>query len=107
MISLQALYARRNRTRPVGELASQVEPLSGLTSAESALSSRLWLRYTALPVVDRRHRVLGVVTRALLQRVAGRETAGEFTLDRVVGELAAGYLNLCGNLLESVLGQRR
>jgi Mg/Co/Ni transporter MgtE len=107
MISLQTLYARRNRIRPVGEVANKVEPLSGLTSAESALSSRLWLRFTELPVVDRRHRLLGVVTRASLQRVAGHDTPTEFTLDRMVGELAAGYLTLCGNLLESVVGHRR
>ncbi len=107
MVSLRALYSRSNRARSVGSVANPVDPLSGMTSAESALSSRLWLRYTELPVVDLRHRLLGVVTRASLQRVAGRDNPAEFSVDRVVGELASGYLSLCGRLLESVLGGRR
>lgn len=106
-VTLQALYARKNRARTVGEIATAVEPLSGLTSAESALSSRLWMRYTELPVVDGRHRVLGVVTRAALQRVAGETTPAEFNLERMFAELATGYLTTCSRLLESVLGKSR
>ena len=99
-------YAIRNRSRPVEEVASSVEALSGLTSAESALKSRLWMRFTELPVVDNRHRVLGVVSRAKLLRIAGDDSTADFSFERLFTELATGYLNTCGRLLESVLGKR-
>ncbi len=107
MLNLQAAYSLKNRAKPVAEVAVQVEPLSGLTSAESALSSRLWTRYNELPVVDGRHRLLGVVSRAALQRVAGDATAVEFSTERLFSELAAGYLSTCGRLLEAMLGKTR
>jgi Mg/Co/Ni transporter MgtE len=94
------------RSRPVEDVASSVEALSGLTSAESALKSRLWMRFTELPVVDNRHRVLGVVSRAKLLRIAGDDSTDDFSFERLFTELATGYLNTCGRLLESVLGKR-
>lgn len=106
MLSLRVAYAIRNRSRTVGEVASSIEALSGLTSAESALSSRLWMRFTELPVVDGRHRLLGVVSRATLLRVAGDGSKADFSFERLFAELATGYLNTCGRLLESVLGKR-
>jgi len=106
MLSLRAAYARKNRARTVGEVAVAVEALSGLTSAESALKSRQWMRFTELPVVDGRHRVLGAVSRATLLRVVGEGTPADFSLERLFAELATGYLNTCGRLLESLLGKR-
>lgn len=106
LLSLRVAYAIRNRSRPVEEVANSVEALSGLTSAESALTSRLWMRFTELPVVDSRHRVLGVVSRAKLLRVAGDGSTADFSFERLFAELATGYLNTCGRLLESVLGKR-
>ncbi|MFV8819982.1 hypothetical protein [Haliea sp. E17] len=105
MLSLRAAYARKNRGRPVGQVAERVEPLSGLTDAATALGSRLWGDRAELPVVDRHHRILGVVSRAALERVAGESRPGEFGLEKVVSELATGYLNTCGRVLESLLGR--
>lgn len=107
MLSLQAAVSRKNRSRRVGEVATTVEPLSGLTSAESALKSRLWTRYNELPVVDGRHRLLGVVDRASLQRVSAEPAGAEFSTERLFAEMAAGYLNTCARLLETMLGRSR
>ena len=107
VLALQAAFSRKNRAKPVAEVMASLEPLSGMTSAESALGSRLWSRYTDLPVVDSRHRVLGVVNRATLQRVAGDSTAAEFSTERLFSELATGYLDTCGRLLEAMLGRTR
>lgn len=106
MVSLRAAYARKNRSRTVGDVAMVVEALSGLTSAESALKSRQWMRFTELPVVDGRHRVLGAVSRATLLRVVGEDTPADFNLERLFAELASGYLSTCGRLLEALLGKR-
>jgi Mg/Co/Ni transporter MgtE len=107
MLNLQAVFSVKNRAKTAAEVATHVEPLSGLTSAESALSSRLWTRYNELPVVDARHRLLGVASRAALQRVVGDESAAEFSTERLFSELASGYLNTCGRLLEALLGRTR
>lgn len=106
MLNLRAAYARKNRGRPVGQVADRVEALSGLTDAATALGSRQWGEHAELPVVDKRQRVLGVISRAALERVAGESRPGEFGLEKVVTELAAGYLNTCGRVLESLLGRR-
>lgn len=107
MLNLQAAFSLKNRSKPVGEVIAHVEPLSGLTSAESALGSRLWTRFNELPVVDARHRLLGVVSRAALQRVAGDDGTAEFGTERLFSELATGYLSTCGRLLETMLGRSR
>jgi Mg/Co/Ni transporter MgtE len=107
MLNLQVAFSLKNRAKPVEEVITHVEPLSGLTSAESALGSRLWTRYNELPVVDGRHRLLGVVSRATLQRVAGDSDASEFSTERLFSELATGYLSTCGRLLEAMLGKNR
>lgn len=105
ILSLQAAYSRKNRSRPVGEVALAVAALNGLTDAATALSARQWMNYTVLPVVDGRHRVIGVVSRASLARVSGVSEALEFNFEKVVTELAAGYLETCAKVLESVLGK--
>ncbi len=105
MLSLRAAYARKNRGRQVGQVADKLEPLSGLTDAASALRSPLWAEHPEMPVVDNRKRILGVVSRAVLERVAGEAKPGEFSLEQVVTELASGYLSTCGRVLESLLGR--
>jgi len=107
ILSLQAVFSMKKRSKAVAEVTIHLEPLSGLTSAESALGSRLWNRYTELPVVDNRHRVLGVVSRAALQRIAGDDALAEFSTERLFSELAYGYFSTCGRLLESLLGRIR
>jgi hypothetical protein len=39
--------------------------------------------------------------------VVGEGSAADFSFERLFAELATGYLNACGRLLESVLGRRR
>ncbi len=107
ILSLQAAYARKNHSRSVGEVAFAVDALNGLTDAATALSARQWLNYTVLPVVDGRHRVLGVVSRAALARVAGVSETLDFNFEKVVTELAAGYIETCAKVLESVLGKSK
>ncbi len=105
MLNLRAAYARKNRGRAVGQVADRVEALSGLTDASTALGSRLWGEHAELPVVDKHQRILGVISRATLERVAVEDRPGEFSLEKVVSELATGYLNTCGRVLESLLGR--
>ncbi len=105
MLRLRAAYARLNRARTVGQVADTLEPLSGLTDAATALRSRQWAEFAEMPVVDSRHRILGVVNRGMLERVAGESRPGEFSLEKVVTELAGGYLSTCGRVLESLLGR--
>ncbi len=107
LLTLQAAFSLKNRKKPVADVITAVEPLSGMTSAESAIGSRLWSRYTELPVVDSRHRVLGVVSRAALQRVAGSDSPADFSTERLFSEIAVGYLTTCGRLLETMLGRIR
>lgn len=105
ILSLAAAYSKRNRARPVGQIATNVEPLNGNTAATTALTARQWAKYSELPVVDSRHRILGIVNRASLARVAGDSTPLEFNFERVLSELSTAYLNLCAKVLESVLGR--
>ena len=105
ILSLPAAYSRKNRARPVGQIAINVEPLNGNTAASQALTARQWIKYSELPVVDSRHRILGVVNRASLERVAGDFAPREFSFERVLSELATAYLSLCARVLESVLGR--
>ena len=107
LVNLQAVYARRNRARKVGEIASRVEALNGITEAASALTARQWSNHSVMPVVDQHHRLLGVVERGALERVAGQDSSLDFSLEGIASELAVGYLNLCGRLLEAALGQRK
>ncbi len=107
MLTLQAVYARKNRSRKVGDVVLRVEALNGLTDASTALTSRHWMAHTELPVIDGRHRVLGVVSRGALARVAGVSEALEFDFERVMAELATGYMETCAKVLESVLGKRK
>lgn len=107
LLRLRAAYARKNRGRPVGQVADAVEPLSGLTDAATALGSRKWADYPELPVVDNRHRILGVVSRSTLERLVRDDRPGSFSLERVLSELAGGYLDTCGRVLESLLGRPR
>lgn len=107
MLNLQAAYARKNRVLPVGEVAIEVEALNGLTDAHNALSARQWMKHPELPVVDGRHRVLGVVSRPSLVRVAGNADSLEFDFEQVLAELATGYMDTCASVLDSVLGKRK
>lgn len=105
MLNLQAVYARKNRSRTVGEIALRVDALNGLTDAGTALSARQWINYTELPVIDGSHRILGVVSRGALARVAGESEALEFNFEKVMAELSRGYLETCAKVLESILGK--
>ncbi|WP_116366619.1 magnesium transporter MgtE N-terminal domain-containing protein [Parahaliea mediterranea] len=105
LLNLRAAFARKNRNRTVGQVVDNVEPLSGLTDAATALSSRQWADHADLPVVDHQQRLLGVISRAALERVAGEARPGEFSIDKVLTELASGYLNTCGRVMESLIGR--
>ncbi len=105
ILNLRAAYARKNKGREVGLVADPVEALSGLTDAATALGSRQWADYAELPVVDQQQRVIGVISRAALERVAGEARPGEFSLEKVVSELASGYINTCGRMMESLIGR--
>lgn len=107
ILNLQAAYSRKNRARQVGEVATAVTPLNGSTIANTALMARQWSRYPELPVVDGRHRIQGVVSRASLERVTGDTTAREFSLERVLSDLATSYLNICARVLVAALGKTK
>lgn len=105
LINLQAAYSRKNRSRLISQIAIPVEPLNGNTAASQAVTARQWMKYSELPVVDSRQRILGVVNRASLERVAGDFAPMEFNFERVLSELATAYLSLCARVLESVFGR--
>lgn len=107
LLDLQSIYAFRNRALSVGEIAREIEPLNGVTEAQTALSAILWLKFTELPVVDNKRRLLGVVSRASLQRLAGESPPMAFTLDDVLADMSAAYLFTCSSLLEVLLGKSR
>lgn len=107
ILSLQAVYSHKNRMRQVAEVTTAVDPLNGSTTAITALTARQWMKYAELPVVDARHRILGVVSRAALERVAGDATPREFNLERVISELATHYLNICARVLVAALGKSK
>lgn len=107
MVDPLAVFASRNGARPVAEVATAVEPLNGRTEVAMALTSRQWAHHAELPVVDVHSRLLGVVSRAALERVAGDADPMTFSLETVLAELANSYLSLFGRMLESVLGRSR
>lgn len=105
ILSTQAVISLKNRKKKVVDVMLRVEALSGMTSADTALGSRLWTQHLELAVVDNQHRLLGVVNKALLQRVTKGSMVAEFSTERLFSELATDYLNACGKLLESILGR--
>jgi Mg/Co/Ni transporter MgtE len=105
MAELQAVIARKNRSRTAGDVAVKVTPLNGMTDAATALTAREWARHPELPVVDLQHRVLGIVSRDALLRVVGDDAPMNFSMERMLSELANGYLNICSRMLEAVLGR--
>lgn len=105
IVSLLAVYSRKNRSQLVGQITIPVEPLNGKMAASQAITAKQWMKHTELPVVDSRQRILGVVTRASLERIRSDFSPIEFNLERVLAELASAYLNLCARILESVLGR--
>lgn len=107
ILSLQAVIARKNRPLRVGDIADSVEALNGFTNVRTALSARQWMQYSELPVVDGRHRVIGVVSRATVTRVAGDTDTVSFNLEQVFSELANAYLDVCARMLESILGKQK
>ncbi|RLQ22069.1 hypothetical protein DWB85_09020 [Seongchinamella sediminis] len=107
LLGLQAVIARKNRGLPVGEVADPVEALNGFTNVRTAVSARQWLHYPELPVVDGRHRVIGVVSRATVTRVAGDASAVTFNLEQIFSEMANAYLDVCARLLEATLDKHK
>jgi len=105
LVEAHALYRQRNAGRTLGEVAAPVAPFSGATDIGMALNSRLWARYPDLPVVDHRQRLLGVVNRAALLRVAGSRELEPYSVERLFTDLAIGYLDTCGQVVESLLGR--
>ncbi|MDF1643286.1 MAG: hypothetical protein P1U80_03780 [Pseudomonadales bacterium] len=106
-VSLLAVYARKNRSQLVGQITVPVEPLNGKMPASQAITAKQWMRHAELPVVDSRHRILGVVKRASLERVRSDAAPMEFNVERVLAELASAYLNLCAQILESIFGRSK
>jgi predicted transcriptional regulator len=107
IVSLLAIYSRKNRSQLVGQISVPVEPLNGNMAAGQAITAKQWMQYAELPVVDSRHRILGVVNRASLERISHGVAPMEFSLERVLAELATAYLNLCARILESVFGRSK
>lgn len=107
MVNPHALYRRRNAGRTLAEVAVAVAPLNGAADIDTALGSRLWASQPELPVVDRQHRLLGVVNRAALLRVAGDREPAPYSVERLFADLAIGYLDTCGRVVESLLGRGR
>lgn len=107
LVNAHALYRRRNAGRTLGDVAVSVAPLSGAADIATALDSRLWTNYPDLPVVDRQHRLLGVVNRAALLRVAGDREPAPYSVERLFADLAIGYLDTCSRVVESLLGRPR
>jgi Mg/Co/Ni transporter MgtE len=105
IINLLAVYSRKNRSRQIGQIASYIEPLNGNMAARQAVTARQWTKYSQLPVVDSGQRILGVVNRASLERIAGDYAPLDFNFERVLSELATAYLSLCARVLESVFGR--
>ncbi len=105
MVSLLAVYSRKNGSRLLGQISVPIEPLNGNMAASQAVTAKQWMRHAELPVVDSRYRLLGVVNRASLERVSRDLAPMEFSLERVLSELATAYLNLCARILESVFGR--
>ena len=101
------LLSRRRPTGLIGDYINRVKPLFPETSIANAAENAGWDRYSWLPVVDNRGRVLGAVSRSSLMAAARRlsgtsEQAGEFTLG-----LMRELVYAMGNLLDTVLGRRR
>ena len=107
IVSLLAIYSRKNRSQLVGQISVPVEPLNGKMAAGQAITAKQWMRHAELPVVDSRNRILGVVNRASLERISRGVAPMEFSFERVLAELATAYLNLCARILESVFGRTK
>lgn len=105
MVSLLAVYSRKNCAQLLGQISVPVEPLNGNMAANQAITAKHWMKYAELPVVDNRYRLLGVINRVTLERTKSDFAPTEFSLERMLSELATAYLNLCARILESVFGR--
>jgi Mg/Co/Ni transporter MgtE len=102
VVNLFALIAKDVQQQKVARVTEYIRPLSGEMSAAMGLESPLWLNQLALPVTDRKGRVLGAVTRRQLLGLVQEERPGERGLELVIPELATAYLGFCADILKSV-----
>ena len=92
-----------------GAMARQVvrplDPLNGRVSAEDALGAAEWEDHLQLPVVDAKHRLIGVVERDVLARHARTGDAPAFGLDALLIGMARWYLDFCSHTLRLLLSR--
>ena len=88
---------------PVREYVTEVEPFYPETPVASAVASGAFLELDWLPVVDNRRRVLGGVSRAVLETAqAGQPQAGHGAAD-VFSGLFSDFVYVLGEMLHGLL----
>jgi Mg/Co/Ni transporter MgtE len=99
------LLAARNRKIKVREISDYVTPLSGDTTAATALDAPEWLEHLALPVTDHRQRIIGCVTRSRLRRLVPDTRAERYGFEMMLSEMATAYLVYCADILRSLFAR--
>lgn len=109
VLDVKAALVSHSRKLPVRRLAVTPSPLQADTSLASAPDFREWLRYTELPVVDRRGRFLGTLARERLLSALGRSGGSDQGLVDGLGDMARQYFRIMGVCLDDLFspGGRR
>lgn len=95
---------------PVGAISEYVKSVSALypeTTLASAVQNKLWNEHNWLPVVDQEQNILGGVSRASVFKAARQEAGASRPWGDLFSLLIVDVVSLFGNLLESLLGERR
>ncbi len=102
-----AALLRAPTSAPLGTLALHPPPvIAANTPLASAVAHRGWERSTALPVIERSERLIGVLRRFALMRALahGRAAPGEHQdADDLAAAFARGYWNAVSGLLAAAL----
>lgn len=107
LVSPFAVVKDKHARLAVGSLLRPVEALRASMPVRSALSTPAWREVSALAVVDAQGAIVGAISEAVLWRAMGKAEPGSENLEQLVGEVAAGYLAVCAELIESIVGNRR
>ncbi|MDZ7685931.1 MAG: hypothetical protein U5O39_13745 [Gammaproteobacteria bacterium] len=107
LISPFVIVKDKHAHLPIGARVQSVEPLRASMPVRSALSAPGWREFSALAVVDRQELIVGAISEAQLWRAMGKAEPVSENLEQLVSEVASGYLAVCAELIESIVGNRR
>ena len=103
-LPLLPLLSAANAELPVEKLMLETATLNDNANASSVLAPDFWTDGNVLPIVDRGQRLIGVVSRQQLEALSLEPVAEGVSVEEIATELSSGYLLVCSNLLDALVG---